>query len=58
MHTETKLSEHITSDKKLIDDQTKDVGLISTKGLTKELINRYIILNDAKYFTDGCHLII
>ena len=37
VHTKTKLSEHIMSIEKLKNSLTKDLGLISTKGLTKEL---------------------
>ena len=32
---------------------SKKVKLISTKGLTKDLINKFSILNGAKYFTLG-----
>ena len=35
------------------DDQLKNVTLISTKGLTKDLINKFSILNRAKYLSSG-----
>ena len=31
----------------------KKLKAISTKGLTKDLINKYNILNEAKYFSPG-----
>ena len=34
-----------------LDELLGKVGLISTKVLAKDLINRYSILNDAKYFS-------
>ena len=44
---------HVEVDKKL-DNLKKKVDIISTKGLTKNLINKYCILNGAKYFSsDG-----
>ena len=44
---------HIEINKKL-DDLTKKVKPISIKGLTEDLINKYSILNGAKYFSlDG-----
>lgn len=58
VHTETKLNEHISYNKKLIDGLTKDVGLISPKRLEKELIKGDRILKDAKYFADDCQVII
>ena len=37
-----------------LDDLSKNVKIISTKGLTKDLINKYSILNGGKYFSsDG-----
>ena len=36
-----------------LDELLGKVGLISTKVLAKDLINRYSILNDAKYFSWG-----
>ena len=37
--------------KKKLHDQGKKVKLISTKRLTEDLINKYSILNGAKYFS-------
>ena len=39
VYTESNLNEQINFNKKLIDDLIKKAGLISTKELTKELIN-------------------
>ena len=47
---EKKLNGHITSYEKLFNGLLEKVKLISTKGLTKYLINGYGILNGAKYF--------
>ena len=47
---EKKLNGHITSYEKLFNGLLEKVKLISTKGLTKYLINGYDILNGAKYF--------
>ena len=47
---EKKLNDHITSYEKLLSGLLEKVKLISTKGLTKDLINGYGILNGAKYF--------
>ena len=40
---------HIEFNTKL-DNLEKKVKIISTKGLTADLVNNYSILNDAKYF--------
>ena len=45
--TERKLSDLITSNKKLIDDLKNEVELMSTKGITKNVISGYSILNDS-----------
>ena len=47
-----KLTDHIASYTKLINDLSREVRLISTKGLTKDLINAYSILNGTKYFAE------
>ena len=36
-----------------LNELLKKVEAISTKGLTKDLINRYKILNAAKHFSSG-----
>ena len=45
-----KLTDDITYYTKLINDLSREVRLTSTKGLTKDLINRYSILNGEKHF--------
>ena len=40
------LSEHVTSNKKLLDYLAKDVVIKLTNGITKESINEYSILNN------------
>ena len=45
-----KISYHGTSHTKLINDLTSEANLISTKGLTKDLRNKYNIINDSKDF--------
>ena len=47
-----KLDDHSTSYTKLVNDLTENVKLISTKGLTEDLINRCSILNGVKYFSE------
>lgn len=47
-----KVTDHITSYTKLTNDLSANVKLISTKELKKYLINRYSVLNDAKYFAE------
>ena len=49
---EKKVTDHITSYTKLTNDLSANVKLISTKELKKYLINRYSVLNDAKYFAE------
>ena len=34
-----------------LNESTKKVNAISTKGLTKDLIDKFSILNEAKYFS-------
>ena len=46
-------NDHISSYTKLINDQKGEVNLISTKALTKDLINKHSILNGVKYFLVG-----
>ena len=41
----------VTSNKNELNELSKKVKAISTKGLTKDLINRFSILNGAKYFS-------
>ena len=45
-----KLTDDITYYTKLINDLSREVRLTSTKGLTKDLINGYSILNGGKHF--------
>ena len=47
-----KLTDIITSYTKLINNLSAKFKLISTKGLTKDLINGYSIYNGAKYFAE------
>ena len=54
IESERKLNDHINSYTKLINDLLREVKLTSTKGLAKDLINRYNILNGAKYFAEDC----
>ena len=42
--------EDVTSNKNELNELSKKVKAISTKGLTKDLINKFSILNGAKYF--------
>ena len=41
----------VTSNKNELNELSKKVKAISTKGLTKDLINKFSILNGAKYFS-------
>ena len=50
LEAEKKLNCYINSYTKLINDLSREVKLISTKRLTKDLINGYSICNGAKYF--------
>ena len=43
----------VTSNKSELNELSKKVKAISTKELTKDLINKFSILNGAKYFTLG-----
>ena len=43
----------VTSNKNELDKLLKQVKAISTKGLTKDLIEKFSILNGAKYFSSG-----
>ena len=43
----------VTSNKNELNELSKKVKAISTKGLTKDLINKFSILNGAKYFPSG-----
>ena len=43
----------VTSNKNELNKLSKKVKAISTKGLTKDLINKFSILNGAKYFSSG-----
>ena len=43
----------VTSNKNELNELSKKVKAISTKGLTKDLINKFSILNGAKYFSSG-----
>lgn len=38
---------------KKLNNLSGEIKLLSTKGLTKDLINEYSIVNSAKYFSDG-----
>ena len=40
----------VTSNKNELNELSKKVKSISTKGLTKDLIDKFSILNGAKYF--------
>ena len=43
----------VTSNKNALNELSKKVKAISTKGLTKDLINEFCIRNGAKYFSLG-----
>ena len=47
------IKKNITSNKKELNELSKEMKAISTKGLTKDLINQFSILNGAKYFSSG-----
>ena len=47
---ENKLNDHLNFYTKLMNEPSGEVKLISTKGLTKDLMNEYSILNGEKYF--------
>ena len=53
MGVKKKLNDHKTTYRKLINDLTREVKLISTKGLTKSFINKYSILSGVKYFVEN-----
>ena len=40
----------VTSNKNQLNELSKKIKAISTKGVTKDLINEFSILNGAKYF--------
>ena len=44
---------HVTSNKNELNELSKKTKAISTNGLTKDLINKFSILNKAKYFPSG-----
>ena len=44
---------NVTSNKNELNELSKKVKAISTKGLTKDLIDKFSILNGAKYFSSG-----
>ena len=50
---ETDFENKITSNKNKLNELLKKVKEISTKGLTRDLINKISILNGAKYFSSG-----
>ena len=43
----------VTLNKNELNELSKKIKSISTKGLTKDLINKFSILNGAKYFSLG-----
>ena len=43
----------VTSNKNQLNELSKKIKAISTKGVTKDLINEFSILNGAKYFFLG-----
>ena len=47
---------NVTSNKNQLNELSKKVKVISTKGLTKDLINKFSILNGAKLFSLGIFL--
>ena len=51
--TKKKLNGHINSYTKLKDDLSREVKLILTKRITKDLINGFSIVNGAKYFVES-----
>ena len=44
---------NVTSYKKGLNELSKKVKAISTKAITKDLINKMSVLNEAKYFFSG-----
>ena len=44
---------NVTWNKYELNELSKKVKAISTKGLTKDLINKYVIRNAAKFFSSG-----
>ena len=50
---ETDFENKITLNKNKLNELPKKVKEISTKGLTKDLINKISILNGVKYFSSG-----
>ena len=44
---------NVTSNKNELNEPSEKVKVISTKGLTKDLINKFSTLNRAKYFCSG-----
>ena len=44
---------NVISNQNELNELSKKVKAISTKGLTKDLINKFSILNGAKYFSSG-----
>ena len=47
------LSKNVTSNKNELNKLSKKVKALSTKGITKHLIIKLSILNEAKYFSSG-----
>ena len=47
------LNKNVTSNKNALNEVSKQVKAISTKRLTKDLINKFSILNEAKCFSSG-----
>ena len=45
--------ENVSSNKNDLNELSKKFGAISAKRLTKDLINKFSILNGAKYFSSG-----
>ena len=45
--------QNVTSNKNELNELSKKVKAISTKGLTKDLINKFSIFNGTKYFSSG-----
>ena len=48
-----KSNKDVTANKNELNELSKEVKVISTKGLTKNLINRFSILDEAKSFSSG-----
>ena len=47
------LNKHIISNKNELNEISEKLKAISTKELTKDLINKFSVLNGAKYFSSG-----